>query len=393
MFNYTEENLREKNATFTAHEILQQPKVWNKIFASLQQKNEEIQDFLDTVKRKHGTARVLFLGAGTSAYVGDTLTPIVRKYSSRHDFNFESIATTDIVCDPLAYLNKEEPTIIVSFARSGNSPESVAAVDLAEKIVDHSYLITITCNGSGALAERMTDDETHLLITLPEESNDRSFAMTSSFTGMLYAAYLVFVPESLEYEAAHQVLVDAAEAFIKQSEAKIPEIEEFPFERVIYLGSSALGKLTREAALKCLELNAGKLDTYFESSMGFRHGPKSLQTDRTLIIVFGSSEEYTRAYDVDIVQEIAAEPLTSQLTVLCAERESALYSSADVQVTLAPETEAYDNELLRSLVYILFAQMFALHHSLSLGITPDNPSPDGKVNRVVKGVKIHTLNK
>ncbi|QAA21618.1 SIS domain-containing protein [Sporolactobacillus terrae] len=390
MFNYTEENLREKKATCTVHEILQQPKVWNKIFDYLKQKNQKIQDFLDAVKQKHGSARVLFVGAGTSAYVGDTLTPIVRKYSSRYELNFESIATTDIVCDPLAYLNKEEPTIIVSFARSGNSPESVAAVELAEKIIDHCYLITITCNASGALAKRMTDDKTHLLITLPEESNDRGFAMTSSFTGMLYAAYLLFVPESLKNEAAHQALVEVAEAFMKQSETKIPEIGKYPFERVIYLGSSALGKLTHEAALKCLELNAGKLDTYFESSMGFRHGPKSLQTDRTLIIVFGSSEEYTRAYDIDIVQEVAAEPLASHLIVLCAEKESTLYTSADVQINFDPKS--YDSELLRSLIFILFAQMFALHHSLELGITPDNPSPDGKVNRVVKGVKIHTRN-
>ena len=36
-----------------------------------------------------------------------------------------------------------------------------------------------------------------------------------------------------------------------------------------------------------------------------------------------------------------------------------------------------------------FAQLFALHRSAALGLSPDNPFPDGTVNRVVKGVTIH----
>jgi Predicted phosphosugar isomerases len=44
-------------------------------------------------------------------------------------FVFESIPTTDIVSAPLDNLRSEDPTILVSFARSGNSPESVATVN------------------------------------------------------------------------------------------------------------------------------------------------------------------------------------------------------------------------------------------------------------------------
>ncbi len=39
---------------------------------------------------------------------------------------------------------KEVPTVLVSFARSGNSPESVATVQLAQDLVDELYQITIT---------------------------------------------------------------------------------------------------------------------------------------------------------------------------------------------------------------------------------------------------------
>jgi tagatose-6-phosphate ketose/aldose isomerase len=39
--------------------------------------------------------------------------------------------------------------------------------------------------------------------------------------------------------------------------------------------------------------------------------------------------------------------------------------------------------------YVAAAQVFALQASLARGITPDNPNPQGIVNRVVQGVRIH----
>lgn len=38
---------------------------------------------------------------------------------------------------------------------------------------------------------------------------------------------------------------------------------------------------------------------------------------------------------------------------------------------------------------MIFGQMFGYLNSLKLNISPDNPRPDGTVNRVVKGVVIH----
>ena len=64
-----------------------------------------------------------FTGAGTSQYVGDTVVPYLRAHGDTQAFSFESIGTTDIVAKPEDYLIKDEPTLLVSFARSGNSPK------------------------------------------------------------------------------------------------------------------------------------------------------------------------------------------------------------------------------------------------------------------------------
>ena len=53
-----------------------------------------------------------------------------------------------------------------------------------------------------------------------------------------------------------------------------------------------------------LELTAGQVVSYFDTSLGFRHGPKAVLNDRTLAVVFLSNDAYTRRYDEDIVTEL-----------------------------------------------------------------------------------------
>lgn len=61
-----------------------------------------------------------------------------------------------------------------------------------------------------------------------------------------------------------------------------------PWKRIVYLGSGGLQGAARESALKVLELTAGKLAAFYDSPTGFRHGPKSLVDDETLVVVFVS---------------------------------------------------------------------------------------------------------
>jgi tagatose-6-phosphate ketose/aldose isomerase len=81
----------------------------------------------------------------------------------------------------------------VSFARSGNSPESTAAVQLVRDLVPNARFLNITCNADGELAQQGANDSHFNL--MPAASCDRGFAMTSSFTCMLLAALSVLDPD------------------------------------------------------------------------------------------------------------------------------------------------------------------------------------------------------
>lgn len=363
-------------AEHTTREIGQQPRVWRETRDAVAADRRRIDDFL----ARHVTpdVRIVLTGAGTSAFVGEIAAPALARLTGRR---FDAVATTDIVADPRGAFAENIPTLLISFARSGRSPESVAATRLAEEVLDEVHHLIITCDDTGDLYRTHSDRPGDLVLVTPEGTNDLSFAMTSSFSTMLLTALLVFAPElSDEVEAA----ASAGDWALGDGAITPAEYAGKEYDRVVYLGSGPLTGLARESALKLLELTAGRIVGLHDSSLGFRHGPKSVLDDRTLAVVFVSSDSYTRQYDLDILTELRTTPGEHQVLAVD-HRDAAAGTSWWV-----PGAERLPDALL-ALPYVLFAQSLALKQSLRLGITPDNPFPSGDVNRVVKGVRIHPL--
>ena len=388
MLDYTKEDLIELGAEITTREIYQQPQVWQTAFENYKAQADEIAAFLNNIDEKYDYIKVILTGAGTSAYVGDTLLPYFRKIYDERKWNFNAIATTDIVANPLAYLHKEVTTILVSFARSGNSPESVVAVDLAKDIVEELYQITITCAAEGKLAQQAHGDERNLLLLQPAPSNDAGFAMTSSFTSMMLTALLVFDKADLAAKAEKVFALMTLSQEVLDSAEAIQKMVSLDYNRVIYLGAGPFFGLAHEAQLKILELTAGQVATMYESPVGFRHGPKSLVNEKTVVVVFGSTDSYTKLYDFDLVREVAGDEIARKVILLTEQKED--LENVE-QVILSSQQLADD--VYRVFPYIVYGQLFALLTALKVNNRPDTPSPTGTVNRVVQGVIIHSFDK
>ena len=384
MLDYTKEELLELGAEITTREIYQQPDVWKEAFEAYQEKREEIAAFLQDIAAKHDYIKVILTGAGTSAYVGDTLVPYFKEVYDERKWNFNAIATTDIVANPQTYLKKEVPTVLVSFARSGNSPESVATVDLAKALVDELYQVTITCAAEGELALQAHGDDRNLLLLQPAASNDAGFAMTSSFTSMMLTALLVFDPEEFSVKSKRFEVLSNLSRKVLDNAADVKELVDLEFNRVIYLGAGPFFGLAHEAQLKILELTAGQVATMYESPVGFRHGPKSLINEDTVVLVFGTTTDYTRKYDLDLIREVAGDQIARRV-VLLSDQAFGLENVKEVVLGCGGVL----NDVYRVFPYIVYGQLFALLTSLKVGNRPDTPSPTGTVNRVVQGVIIH----
>ncbi|HES0148504.1 TPA: SIS domain-containing protein [Streptococcus pyogenes] len=387
MFKKSQEALEALDAAITTKEIKQEPRLWQETMTFFEETRDSLDSFLKRVcKSANGNnVHVIFTGAGTSEYIGNTICPYLKKVGNRQRYFFDSIASTDLVAAPEYYLAEEETVLLVSFARSGNSPESVAAVNLINQLVPNSYHLIITCAKDGELAKKAQQDDHSFLYLMPEAANDAGFAMTGSFTCMMLAALLIF-DDATDLSQKQSYVTDmilAGQAVIDQ-ERRLQELADLGFERLVYLGSAGLAKLTQEAQLKMLELTAGQVATLYESSMGFRHGPKSFINDRTLVIGFVNNDAYVRQYDLDMLEEIQADGI--------ALKTLALLQGGDINFSedqFRLDTRHLLPESYLAFPMILVAQTLALLTAVTLGNSPDTPSATGTVNRVVKGVTIH----
>jgi tagatose-6-phosphate ketose/aldose isomerase len=381
-FGIPQERLEQAGGYWTAREISQQPMIWPLIETLIAGDAAASSAFLGPLMRR-SDLRIVLTGAGSSSFVGECLAlALARKSGLRVD----SVATTDLVGSPMNWLKPKVPTLLVSFARSGNSPESVAAMNLADQCLQECHHLIFTCNAEGALHRLGNNTPNTRIVLLPEETNDRGFAMTSSFSGMLLAAAMTFDLIASEADSVARQARSAGEVLA----GSLPLIESLTrerFERIVYLGSNALKGLAREAALKTLELSDGQVVAISETPLGFRHGPKTIINGKSLVVVLLCNDPYTRRYEVDLLNELRADGVAGRVLALTAQPMQDPGSADDVALSGAGAA----SDLSLCLPYAVFAQSLAFMHSLSLGLKPDVPNARGIVSRVVQGVTIYPL--
>jgi len=373
----SESELTAAGALCTAREIEQQPRMLQRTHALVTGLHAQIRAFAGPLI-DDPAARVILTGAGSSSYIGQCVAPLLdRRLAARVD----AVPTTDIVCAPRLYLEPEQPLLLVSFGRSGNSPESLAAVELAESLVREVRHLVVICNAAGALGNVPVAEAVTLF--MPAATHDTGFAMTSSFSCMMYAVMAALLPAGT-MDGRIDAIVGATGRVIEESLPVLHKLALGRYDRVVYLGSGILQGLAREASLKLGELTNGAVATCFESPLGFRHGPKTFITGRTLVMVFVSNDALTRRYDLDLVDELRRDGCAARIIEVSAQPRVALDTDG---ITVPAMADAIDADLLWP--YLAIAQIHAFLRARAMGVNPDNPNPAGVVNRVVQGVRLY----
>ena len=367
----------------TIREIAHQPKMWRETFDVISGMRAAIERFFADNHIGRDTRTVL-TGAGTSAFVADTAACLFM-----HDGygQARSVATTDIVSAPCSFLSPED-RLFVSFARSGNSPESVAAWHIARKFCKDAHHLIITCNPDGCLA-RGADPEKDLVIVLPDGTNDRSLAMTSSFSSMLIACLLCKNIGTLDAEKPKLEAAAAFAAHILEDEVTgaLQKMTKKTIYRAVFLGSGPLKGIACESHLKLQELTDGQIMCSFDSFMGLRHGPKAVVNERTLVVYLLSDDPYTRRYEYDLIDQVGKENKPAgQIIVSLA--PSGIKEDIDFEID-APVSGDLSAGEYKYVPYVLAGQLLGYFFSLSKGLNPDKPSVRGTISRVVSGVKIY----
>lgn len=363
----------------TEKEIKAQPRLWNETFSLLVETKKDIASFLSPILQQKDL-RIILTGAGSSAFVGEVAQGAIQQQTS---LPTQLVATTDLVTHPEAFFIKQRPTLLISFARSGNSPESLEAASLLDQHCDQAFHLIITCNPEGKLANFDTKNPLYS-IQLPEETNDKSLAMTSSFTAMLLTSLLVFDIENIEgKKAAVEDMITIGQELLKAEEV-FKTIATGSFKRVVFLGSGPMLGIARECHLKLQELTDGQVICKHDSFLGFRHGPRAVVNANTLVVYLFSNDPHVFKYEKDLAVDIARDPRKIQSLTITDEPTLSLAHSRQI-LTSSFKHSGHLNTVPTTLV----GQLLGLHKSLSLGLDPDNPSVSGAINRVVQGVTIY----
>jgi len=378
---FIEPGLGKAGNSFTFSEIFGQPELWNQTFAKIVSEKKPLQEFLNRTIPL--AARVILTGAGTSAFIGLSLKG---SWTRNLHQGTQVIPTTDLVTHPLDYISPDVPLLLVSFARSGNSPESVAAVKLADSLCKTCFHLIITCDPSGELARYQSNSLKYVLV-LPPQSNDKGLAMTGSYSAMLLSGLLISRLHELEsLERQVQKLSKFGNRIFSTYCKAIHEVSLLNFKRAVFLGSGPLFGTATESHLKLQELTDGQIVCKNDSFLGIRHGPKAVIDENTLLVYILSSNSYVRKYEEDFLKSLQKGP--GPLYIIAISENPVSCISPDLNIYLTDEIKSLDEDFL-AVCFILPAQLLGFYKSDNLGLDPDSPSVSGAISRVVEGVKIY----
>jgi tagatose-6-phosphate ketose/aldose isomerase len=371
--------------THTLREICQQPITWIETASHAASLVARFEASVAAVNADAAPGAIVLTGSGSSLYAGECLSLALQ---AALGIPVHPLSAGMVLTDPAGCLTHRLPSLLVSFARSGNSPESCGAVDAVRDALPLCRHLVITCNGQGRLATRYRDDPRVATVVLDERTNDRSLVMTSSFTNLVLAGRLLALAHDVQgYRGRVGALARQAAELLADHADPLARIARSDYRTAVYLGSGNRYGAAREAALKMLEMTGGQVKTFPETYLGLRHGPMCAVDAAALVVCFLSSDPVTRAYEVDLVRELNRKKLGARKVIVGPAVPDDIVSAEDVVIDPPGLASVADEDA--PVLDVVVGQLLAFFRCLHIGLRPDSPSDEGVISRVVGDFAIH----
>jgi tagatose-6-phosphate ketose/aldose isomerase len=364
---------------YTLREIRQQPSTFLDTCERMLRRSEDLKRCLQNVRA------VVFTGSGSSEYVGDCVRPAIQR---NLNVTCQAIGSGMVLTHGSMALPPLRPLLMVSLARSGDSPESVGALQLLMNREPDVRNLVVTCNSKGKLATQYHNDPRVTVVTLDDRTNDRSLVMTSSFTNMgVAASALGLLDAPKTYDSLCRQLSSISQHVISVGFEALASVGRLDFRRAVFLASGSGFGAAREAALKMLEMTAGRVSTLCETYLGLRHGPMSYVDRDSLIVCFLSSDPKVRFYEIDLLRELDRKKLGLLKLIAGENVPPDVLRENDVAIECPGLGKLGDDNAC--LVHVVIGQLLAFFRCLKEGLRPDSPSESGVINRVVESFQLH----
>ncbi len=372
---------------YTPSEVLGQVDLWKNTFERFKSRLDDIRSFILSFLKKNKTATAICAGAGTSEYIGYCVEGLIRKNLG---MPVNVFSTTRIVTSPYDIFIMDYPALLISFARSGNSPESIGAVEIADMLDYKIRHFIITCNEKGDLKNWAEKKKNSFAFCLDKGTNDKGLAMTSSFSNMVISAQMlsqVFCFQ--EYSGQFERIIQGGNNMLNTAPDVIKDICGLDFNRAVFLGNGSNFGTAVESHLKLQELTSGQVMCSYDTFPGLRHGPEAVINDNTVVVAYISRDPYLRKYEEDLLKELKEKKIGKAVLICCNKIDEVLKPLSDFTVEYDPDDALGIIDDFTPPIFIIIGQLFGVFKSLELGLKPDTPSEAGVINRVVKGIKVY----
>ena len=335
---------------FALSEILSQPLCWRTCFSELRD-NRTLSRIAEQLGGKRNW---LFVGCGSSFYVAlsaaSTLTALTGMPA-------RAVPASEILLFPQLTLVAED-CIPVLISRSGRTSE---VLKVAEAFRERNIAtLGISCAPNQTLEKLVSS-----AIVLPA-ADEQSTVMTRSFTSMLMAlqALAATMGRQEDFLESQRALNPCAERLVDELPNHVEEfVSRHAFADYVCLGQGALYGIACESALKLTEMSVSYGQSFH--TLEFRHGPKSIVSQQTLIMFLLSESGYKA--ELEVLEEI--KELGGITFVVTNRAEDRARRAADFLVELGADGP----ELARLPLYLPAQQLLGLYTGIKKGLDPDRP--------------------
>ncbi|MBI1193325.1 MAG: glutamine--fructose-6-phosphate transaminase (isomerizing) [Bacteroidetes bacterium] len=305
--------------------------------------------------------RIIVVACGTSWHAG-----LVAEYL------FEDYARIPVEVEyasEFRYRNPilDEHDIVIAISQSGETADTLAAIELAKSRGATIYGI---CNVVGSSISRATDAGSYTHAG-PEIGVASTKAFTAQITIVTLMALAIARAKGTISESRYHFILDELQRIpaqiemLLQSDSLIRDIaEEFVDVRnFLYLGRGYNFPVALEGALKLKEISYIHAEGYPAAEM--KHGPIALIDEHMPVVVLATNPS---AYDkiVSNIQEVKARK--GRIIAIVAEDDKVIRQLADFTVVI-PKTE----ESLTPLLSVVPLQLLAYHIAVMRGCNVDQP--------------------
>ena len=336
----------------TQKEILTQSMAWRSAISEVRTNLEALRGFFNA----RPFSEAIFIGCGSTHYLSIAAALLFQRWTGvRSRF----APSSELLLFPDTYLSKGTDPVLIGISRSGETTETLRAVEAFQSRYPGRAL-GISCYADSSLMHMVS------LGLVVRDGHEQSIAQTRSFAGMLVATQALTAVVVGDEEALEQL-----DGMAALGEALIPRAcpigdrlgGDNSLQHFFFLGSGSRYGLACEAMLKMKEMSLSYAEAYH--FMEFRHGPKSMVNDQTLVI--GLLSDQARDYEIPVLREMKA--LGGRIFVLTEERAGDAGEVAD-------EILSFDSgfpEHLRGVLYLPALQWLAYARAMHKGLNPDSP--------------------